>query len=660
MNYLRRVAIIAGACAASFSAMAQDSTTVPARDFARPPQMTLPALSPTGDYLAVAVRDSVDAVDGSRYEIAVFHLPDMKPTSKLDVPEHYVPADINWVSDTRLVILPAKEIGSLEAPIAGGEMMATDYDGKNQKKLFGLSTGVWGRGTPVHCRTFSGVPDKLNGHFYVSCYGDHQDAGKEGYSSIYDVDSSNGKAEPLGAVDFQDMNFLVHHGQALIASGTDDHQNTLVLVRKSASDSWTRVQAKGYLWPLAISGDGSTIYWRYSSSGGPYGLAQSDFSVANLKILASDPSGDIDDIEMTPYPSKPFAATVYEGKPKTLYVDDDNWATAHKALGEQFPGYAIEFAGMSQDGSRVLVHGYNDKDPGFYALFSFTPISLKVLYRVAPWIDSSKMASRQPISFKNSDGMLLNGYLTMPARGNHFPLVLLPHGGPIDERDEWGFDPWAQFLANRGYAVLQVNYRGSSGRGYTFMKAGYKQFGTGIQQDLIDGVKWAIAQGYADKNHVCVFGASFGGYSALMAPIRAPEMFKCAVDFAGISDYRILRDDEELEYADNLNHFVFAQQIGEDDATLKAISPLYHLDAFNVPVLIVHGEKDPRVPVKNAEVLRDALQKSGKPYEWLVKPKELHGFYSEDNNTELLEHLQAFLDKYIGPDASATAGNSTN
>jgi dipeptidyl aminopeptidase/acylaminoacyl peptidase len=208
--------------------------------------------------------------------------------------------------------------------------------------------------------------------------------------------------------------------------------------------------------------------------------------------------------------------------------------------------------------------------------------------------------------------------------------------------------------------VLQVNYRGSSGRGYTFMKAGYKQFGTGIQQDLIDGVKWAIAQGYADKNHVCVFGASFGGYSALMAPIRAPEMFKCAVDFAGISDYRILRDDEELEYADNLNHFVFAQQIGEDDATLKAISPLYHLDAFNVPVLIVHGEKDPRVPVKNAEVLRDALQKSGKPYEWLVKPKELHGFYSEDNNTELLEHLQAFLDKYIGPDASATAGNSTN
>jgi dipeptidyl aminopeptidase/acylaminoacyl peptidase len=660
MNHLHRIVVALAVCAASFSVIAQDNATIPARDFARPPQMTLPSLSPTGDYLAVAVRDSVDAVDGSHYEIGVFHLPDMKPVSKLDVPEHYVPADINWVSNTRLVILPAREIGSLEAPVVGGEMMATDYDGKNQKKLFGLSTQVWGRGTPVSCRTFSGVPDKLNGHFYVSCYGVHEDAGKEGYSSIYDVDSSSGKAEPLGGINFQDMDFLVHNGQALIASGVDDQQNTLVFIRRSSTEPWKRVQAKGYFWPLAISGDGNTIYWRYSPSGGPYGLAQSDFNLANLKMLASDPSGDIDSIDMTPYPSKPFAATVYVGKPKTLYVDDDNWATALKALSEQYPDYAVEFAGLSEDGSRVLMHAYNDKDPGFYALFSFTPISLKVLYRVKPWIDGNKMTSRQAITIKNSDGMLMDGYLTMPARGSHLPLVLLPHGGPIGVRDEWDFDPWAQFLANRGYAVLQVNYRGSSGHGYTFMKAGYKQYATGIQQDLIDSVKWAIAQGYADKNHVCIFGASFGGYSALMAPIRAPDMFKCAVDFAGISDFTILRDDEEQEYGDNLTHFTFAQQIGADNATLKAMSPLYHLDKFNVPVLIVHGEKDPRVPLKNAEVLRDALQKSGKPYEWLVKSKELHGFYSEENNTDLLEHLQAFLDKYIGPDASATAGNSAN
>jgi dipeptidyl aminopeptidase/acylaminoacyl peptidase len=660
MNGLHRLVALA-ICVASFSAFAQDNTAVPARDFARPPQMTLPALSPSGDYLAVAVRDSLDAEDGSHYEVGVFHLPDMKPISKLDMPEHYVPTQINWVSNTRLVILPAREIGSLEAPVAGGNMIATDYDGKNQKKLFDLSTTVRGSDLPVQCRTFSGVPDTLNGHFYISCYSNRTDAAKEGFSTILDVDSSSGKTQPLASINFQGMSFLVHDGIARIAYGVDDQQKTVVLLRRSASDQqWTPVQVKGHLWPLMIGGDGNTIYWRYSPTGDTFGLAQSDFTLSNLKMLASDASGDVDAIQTTPHPQKPFAAIVFVGKPKTLYVDDDNWATALKALSEQYPDYAIEFTGMSEDGSRVLVHGYNDKDPGFYALFSFSPISLKVLYRIEPWIDSSKMLTRQSITFKNSDGVPLDGYLTLPARGSHFPLVLLPHGGPIGIRDGWHFDPWSQFLASRGYAVLQVNYRGSSGRGDAFMRSGYKQFGTGIQQDLIDGVKWAIAQGYADKDRVCIFGASFGGYSALMAPIRAPDMFKCAIDYAGVSDFTIIRDDQEQEYADNLDHFVFAQQIGADDATLKAISPLYHLDAFNIPVLIVHGEEDPRVPVKNAQALRDALQKSGKPYEWLVKPKELHGFYSEEDNTDFLEHVQAFLDKYIGSDNSATASNSSN
>jgi dipeptidyl aminopeptidase/acylaminoacyl peptidase len=376
-----------------------------------------------------------------------------------------------------------------------------------------------------------------------------------------------------------------------------------------------------------------------------------------LKILASDSFGSVGEVLWTPYPRKPFAVTIDTGRPRTIYLDDDNSATIHKALSEQFPDLLIRFAAMSEDGSRVLVQADSDRDPGLYALFTLNPVSFTPLFKPAAWIDPAQMAPRVPIRFAASDGQTLDGYLTLPAKGSKLPLVLLPHGGPIGVRDGWDFDPWPQFLASRGYAVLQVNYRGSSGRGPDFQHAGYRQFATGIQQDLLDGVHWAIAQGYADKDKVCVFGASFGGYSALMAPIRAPQAFKCAIDYAGVSDYAIELADSDTQRTERGRSYL-ALAVGTDDAAIKAVSPIDHLDQFNVPVLIVHGEKDPRVPVKNATELRHALDQAGKPYEWLLKPDELHGFYSEADNTELLERMQAFLDKYLAGQGAPGDGGS--
>jgi dipeptidyl aminopeptidase/acylaminoacyl peptidase len=467
-----------------------------------------------------------------------------------------------------------------------------------------------------------------------------------------DAESDFTKIVTIAKINMFGMHFLLHDGVALIAYGEDD-QNKRVIMSTTGKDlPWQKIPADAYLTPLHISDDGTHVYWQMSAMGGPYTLAISKLDLSDMKVIAADDFGDIDgkDVEWTPYPQKPFAATPQTGLPKTIYLDDSNSATIHKALSEQFPHYAIRFAGTSEDGTRVLVFAYSDKDPGFYALFTLSPVSLKILFKVAPWIHPEQMAARQPIRFKTRDGRLLDGYLTMPAQGKNLPLVLLPHGGPFNERDDWGYDPWPQFLASRGYAVLQVNYRGSSGRGPNFRFSGYRQVSTGIQQDLLDGVHWAIDSGYANKDRVCVFGASFGGYSALMAPIRAPGMFKCSIDFAGISDYAIefdKSDTEESAYGRNY----FEKAIGTDPANVKAISPIDQLDQFNVPVLIVHGEKDPRVPLKNATELRSALDKAGKPYEWLVKPKELHGFYSEANNTEFLEYMQAFLAKYIGDDS---------
>jgi dipeptidyl aminopeptidase/acylaminoacyl peptidase len=633
----------------SFQALAGAATSAPANaipssDFVRPAPLTLPSLSPDGEYLAASVRDKVDANDSNRYALGVFHLPDMKPVGRMDMPEHYVPSFIHWVSNTRLIVLPSRQVGSLEKPVAGGNLIAVNFDGSHQKKMFiREEAGTIG--------TLAGLPAKPNGHFYWVNYRDSSDLIKEGTSTLYDVDveSDSTRIVTIAKINMTGMHFLLHDGVALIAYGQDDQNKEVIMSRMGKDLPWQKVPTNAYLTPLHISEDGAQVYWQMSAKGGPYTLAISKLDLSDMKVIAADDFGDIDgdDVEWTPYPRRPFAATPQTGLPKTIYLDDSNSATIHKALSEQFPQYAIRFAGTSEDGTRVLVFAYSDKDPGFYALFTTSPVGLKILFKVAPWIHPEQMAARQPIRFKTRDGRLLDGYLTLPAQGKDLPLVLLPHGGPFNERDSWGFDPWAQFLASRGYAVLQVNYRGSSGRGPNFKFAGYRQVGTGIQQDLLDGVHWAIDSGYANKDRVCVFGASFGGYSALMAPIRAPGMFKCSIDFAGISDYAIefdQSDTQESAYGRNY----FAKAIGTDPANLKAISPIDQLDQFTVPVLIVHGEKDPRVPLKNATELRLALDKAGKPYEWLVKPKELHGFYSEANNIEFLEHLQAFLARYIG------------
>jgi dipeptidyl aminopeptidase/acylaminoacyl peptidase len=647
---LRGVSVVLALSLSSVSAFADDASVIPIADFARHSQLGIPSMSPDGQYLAVSVHDKSDAEGGSKYEIGVFHLPEMKPVSRIDMEPQVVPVEIVWTSNTRLLVVPAKETGTLEVPQLTGDLVAADYDGKNQQSMFGWRAQSR-HGIPPYPGVVSGLPSRRNGHFYWTISGEGiGGVAKKGETEVFDVDAETGAAKLRGDINVSDMEFVFHDGSPILAYGVDG-ANKPILFRHRTSDPrfWDKIPiSASHMKPLRTNVDDAVLYWSYSADGGANVLASTDLeNFSEPKVIARDDFGSVDDIQWTPAPHKPFAAVVNVGRPRTIYVDDDNWATVHKALSQQYPDYQIDFAGMSEDGSRILVYGVSDRDPGFFALFNLDPVSLTPLFRVEPWIHPAKMAKREPIRFKASDGVVLDGYLTRPANRTNLGMVLLPHGGPLYVRDEWSYDEDAQFLASRGYAVLQVNYRGSSGRGSNFAFAGYKKFNTGIQQDLLDGVTWAIDKGYADKNRICVYGASFGGYSALWDPILAPGMFKCAVDFAGISDYAIEFDDSDTQQTERGRNY-FEQAVGTDKNTIKAVSPIYHLDQFNVPVLIVHGEKDPRVPLKNATELRDALDKAGKPYEYLVKPKELHGFYSEANNEDFLQHMQTFLAKYIG------------
>jgi dipeptidyl aminopeptidase/acylaminoacyl peptidase len=299
----------------------------------------------------------------------------------------------------------------------------------------------------------------------------------------------------------------------------------------------------------------------------------------------------------------------------------------------------------TRDETKAIFLSTTDRNPGTYYLLDTAALRLKKLFDLAEWIHPQEMAPMKPMEYKARDGLTIHGYLTLPlgGSGKNLPLVVNPHGGP-SARDVWEFDPGVQFLANRGYAVLQVNFRGSTGYGKSFLKAGFREWGLKQQDDITDGVKWVIDQGIADPKRVCIFGASYGGYAALIGLEQTPELYRCGISYAGVTDIiRTLKKSlPELKIAEAMA----IEQIGdvkEDKAHLKDVSPLAHVDKIQVPVFLAHGEYDRRVPIETARDLARALKKQGKLYDFMVRDDEDHGFHQETNKIAFWTKVEAFL-----------------
>ncbi|CAM5484340.1 Peptidase S9 prolyl oligopeptidase catalytic domain-containing protein OS=Rhodanobacter lindaniclasticus OX=75310 GN=B1991_04975 PE=4 SV=1 [Rhodanobacter lindaniclasticus] len=635
-------AMLSAACLL-LPAAAVAADLVPVADFARRAQLSMPRLSPNGQYLAVNVNDA----DGTSHMLVIYNVDDMKqPMSTLRLPKYEMAVDITWVSNSRLVVEKGRQYGSIDKPMATGEVIATDIDGKHQAYLYGYAsqnarTSGWG--------SVDGTPTPANGHFYMAT----QSWDNDDYSTLYDVDAKNNGKRTIGRIKVGGLNFMVGaDGKAHFAYGRNDSWEYVVYHQQA--DGWaqmTREQVGGTFSPIFFTPDQRGIYANYSAGGGPTSLVQQDESGSNRKILGSNNFSSIGNIEWTALPYQPFATAPATGVPTFTYVEVTSpTAKLHRALSSKFPGSYVHFINFSEDGGKLLFSVSSDRDPGTYYLIDTHNFKAAKLFSVAPWINPSRMAERRPLRFKASDGLELEAILTIPngVDLNNLPMVLLPHGGPIGVQDDWFFDTDAQFLASRGYLVLQVNYRGSSGRGVDFMEAGYLNWGTRIQQDLIDGVQWAITEKFADPKRVCVYGGSFGGYSAMMTTIRAPGMFKCAVGYAGVYDLAMMYKKGDIRDSKSGRSYLNTV-IGKDDADLAANSPDKLADKISVPVLLIHGEDDKRVPFAQAKAMRAALDATHKPYEWLSKPNEGHGFYSTENNIEFYNRLQGFIAEHIGP-----------
>ncbi|HEX7816115.1 S9 family peptidase [Dyella sp.] len=641
--------MLSAACLLSCVA-AHAGSLIPVEDFARRPTLSDPALSPDGKYIAVRMDDN----DNHQHALAVYKIEDMQtPISLLRMPKFQMPLSVTWVSPTRIVLAKGKEAGALDKPTFYGELLATDYDGKHQDYLFGYD-GTAGnrsatRSTDQSWGFVAGKPPRANGHFYMKT----EAWDNRGHYQLYDVDANTSARKLIGDIGSIGMDFLIGpDGTAHFAYGDDDAFNYVVFHHND--NGWSRLNlGNARFSPLYFTPDDKRIYASYSAQGGPAALVEQDENGDNRKVLAQDDFSSVNDIQWTAVPYQPFASTSSAGVPAVHYIDPAS-ATAklHMAISQKFKGY-VDFRQFSEDGTVLLFSVSSDRDPGTYYTIDTHNYKVRKLFSIKPWIDPTRMAERRPMRFKASDGMELEAILTLPPGANeaNLPMVLLPHGGPHGVHDDWFYDDDAQFLASRGYLVLQVNYRGSDGRGYLFQRAGYLQWGKRIQQDLIDGVQWAIGEKFADPQRICVYGASFGGYSAMMTTIRAPGMFKCAIGYAGVYDLAMMYSKGDIGEEKSGRSYLRAV-IGKDDADLAAQSPDKLADKIQVPVLLVHGEADERVPFAQAKAMRSALDAAHKPYEWISRPGEGHGFYDEKNRSDFYSAMAAFLNKHIGPTAS--------
>jgi len=470
---------------------------------------------------------------------------------------------------------------------------------------------------------------------------------------VYRVNINTGQMEMIAQNPGNITGWMTDHDGRLRIALTTDGVNTSVLYRDTEKDDFQTLITTSFketFNPIFFTFDNKNLYVASNIGRDKEAIFEYDIDKKeNIRLIYEHPEVDVNSL-MKSDKRKRITGTYYYTERLHYHFFDEDREQLQAELEKRLPGYEVRLYSMSKDETKVLVRTFSDRSLGAYYFLDRDANEFMKLVEVSPWLNETEMSEMKPVSYTSRDGLTIHGYLTLPKglKPKNLPVVINPHGGPWS-RDTWGFIPEVQFLANRGYAVLQMNFRTSTGYGRKFWEAGFKQNGLAIQDDITDGVKWLIDQGIADPERVGIYGGSYGGYCTLAGLAFTPDLYACGVDYVGISSwFTILKGIPP--YWEPMKE-MFYEMVGhpeKDRELLERISPLFHADKIKAPLFVAQGANDPRVNKIESDQIVKAVKERGIEVEYMVKDNEGHGFRNEENRFDFYRAMEKFLAKHLG------------
>jgi dipeptidyl aminopeptidase/acylaminoacyl peptidase len=600
---------------------------IPLRDFFRNPERTAYQISPTGEAIAF-LRPYENRLNVWVQPVKGGEARQVTAVTERDITSYF------WKSDQHILFLQDS---------AGDEnfhLYSANPNGDNIRDL-----------TPL-----PGVQVRL-----VDDLHDHPDeiivALNQRNREIFDAYRLNVKTGELACIAENPGNidhWVTDHKGDIRAATTTDGVNASLLYRDSHEAAWKTVLTTTFresFSPQFFTFDNRRLYG-VSNLGRDKSVAiELDLQTGReVQLLAENSQVDISALSYSRKRKRLTLATYADWKTQRIFFDQPSKAL-YQELEQRLPGYEVVVTSLNDDETVFVVRTFSDRSLGAFYLYDSPSGELTKLADRAPWLPEDQLSEMKPIEYQTRDGLTIHAYLTLPQgrEPKDLPVVINPHGGPW-HRDSWTFIPEVQFLANRGFAVMQMNFRGSTGYGRKFWEAGFKEWGGKMQDDITDGVHWLIRHGIADPERVAIYGASYGGYAVLEGLVKTPDLYAAGVDYVGVSNLFTFFKTIPPYWAPYLE--MMYEMVGhpeKDKDWFQEHSPALNADKIVKPLLVAQGAKDPRVNIHESNQIVEALRKQGVEVVYIVKENEGHGFQNEENRFDFYEAMEKFLNTHLRP-----------